>query len=107
MSENVPHQGGATLMLAAAAPAVKLPDLATPEQRGWARALGQALNSFWGLVERIHAAADAQQPIHQVEEVIFRQLLAMGLDLLRAFLDRAGDGDAGPTLIGVSSQQVD
>jgi hypothetical protein len=98
MSENVPHQGGVTPMLSAATPAVKLQDLATPEQRGGAMAIDQALHTFWELVERIHAAAVTRQPIHHVEEVIFRQLLAMGRDLLRAFLARSGDGDAGPTL---------
>jgi hypothetical protein len=98
MSENVPHQGGATLMLAAAASAVKVQDLGTPEQRGGSMAIDQALNTFWNLVERLHAAADDQQPIHHVEETLFRQLLVIGRDLLRAFLDRAGDGDVGPTL---------
>lgn len=85
-------------MLAAAAPAVKLRDLVTPEQRGCSMAIDRALNTFWNLVEQLHAAADDRQPIHKVEEVIFRQLLVIGQDLLRAFLDRAGDGDAGPTL---------
>src|SRR5512135_2429787 len=98
MSENVPHQGGATPMLAAAAPAVKLRDLVTPEQRGCSMAIDRAHNTFWNLVEQLHAVADDRQPIHKVEEVIFRQLLVIGQDLLRAFLDRAGDGDAGPTL---------
>ena len=85
-------------MLAAADPAVKFPALTTPEQRGCSMAIDHALATFWELVERLHAAADQQQPIHHVEEVIFRQLLAMGLDLLRAFLAWAGDGDVGPTL---------
>src|SRR5512135_1045907 len=98
MSENVPHQGGATPMLAAAAPAVKLRDLVTPEQRGCSMAIDRAHNTFWNLVEQLHAVADDRQPIHKVEEVIFRQLLVIGQDLLRAFLDRAGDGDAGSAL---------
>src|SRR3954470_13031603 len=85
-------------MLAAAAPAVKLQDLGTPEQRGCSMAIDQALNTFWNLVEWLHAAADDQQPIHHVEETLFRQLLVIGRDLLRTFLDRAGDGDVGPTL---------
>src|SRR3954452_6494201 len=85
-------------MLAATAPAVKLQDLGTPEQRGCSMAIDQALTTFWNLVERLHAAADAQQPIHHVEETLFRQLLVIGQDLLRAFLARAGDGDVGPTL---------
>src|SRR5215210_6782424 len=85
-------------MLAAAAPAVKVQDLGTPEQRGCSTAIDRALNTFWNLVERLHAAADDQQPIHHVEETLFRQLLVIGQDLLRAFLARAGDGDVGPTL---------
>jgi hypothetical protein len=85
-------------MLATADLAVKFPALTTPEQRGCSMAIDHALAIFWELVERLHAAADQQQPIHHVEEVIFRQLLAMGRDLLRAFLARAGDGDVGPTL---------
>src|SRR5215210_204272 len=71
-------------MLAAAAPAVKVQDLGTPEQRGCSQAIDQALNTFWILVERLHAAAADQQPIHHVEETIFRQLLVIGRDLLRA-----------------------
>jgi hypothetical protein len=98
MSENAPHQGGAKPMLATAAPAVKLQDLLTPEQAVGSMAIDQALSTFWNLVERLHVAADDQQPIHHVEEVIFRQLLVIGRDLLRAFLDWAGDGDLGPTL---------
>src|SRR3954452_18625608 len=85
-------------MLAATAPAVKLQDLGTPEQRGCSMAIDQALTTFWNLVEWLHAAADDQQPIHHVEETLFRQLLIIGQDLLRAFLVRAGDGDVGPTL---------
>jgi hypothetical protein len=81
-------------MLAATAPAVKFPTSDTPEQK----AVGQALNIFWTLVERLHAAADQQQPIHHVEETIFRDLLAMGRSMLQAFLALSGDGDAGPTL---------
>ena len=30
--------------------------------------------------------------------MIFRDLLAIGLAMLRAFLDSSGDGDVGPTL---------
>ena len=98
MSENDPHQGGAKPMRATAAPAVKLQDLLTPEQAVGSMAIDQALNTFWNLVQRLHVAAADQQPIHHVEEVIFRQLLVIGRALLRAFLDRAGDGDVGPTL---------
>ena len=43
-------------------------------------------------------AADQHQPIHQVEETLFRNLLVIGRWLLQAFLDMAGTGDVGPTL---------
>ena len=85
-------------MLTAAAPTVKLRPDTTPEQQGCSLAIDQALSIFWALVERLRDAAEGQQPIHQVEEIIFRDLLAIGLALLRAFLDSSGDGDVGPTL---------
>jgi hypothetical protein len=81
-------------MLAAFAPDVKFPTTRTPEQV----AVEHATSIFWALVERLHAAAEQQQPIHQVEEMIFRQLLTMGGSLLQAFLASSGDGDVGPTL---------
>jgi hypothetical protein len=81
-------------MLAAVAPTVKLPSSRGPEQA----ALDQSLSVFWALVERLHAAADRHQPIHQVEETIFRDLLVMGRSLLQAFLAASGQGDLGPTL---------
>ena len=84
---------------ATSATTVKTPIfLSTPEQAGCAAAIDQSLTIFWTLVERLHAAAQQQQPIHQVEEAIFRDLLAMGRSLLQAFLALSGDGDAGPTL---------
>jgi hypothetical protein len=94
----IPHRRGATLMLTAAAPTVKLRPDTTPEQRGCSTAIDQALSLFWTLVERLQDAAEEKQPIHQVEELIFRDLLAIGLAMLRAFLDSSGDGDVGPTL---------
>src|SRR4051794_11020351 len=94
----IPHRRGATPMLAATAPDLKLAPGTTPEQRGCSTAIDQALTIFWTLVQRLQDAADAQQPIHQVEEMIFRDLLAIGLAMLRAFLDSSGDGDVGPTL---------
>src|ERR1700678_3929225 len=84
MSKDVPHRRGAKLMLATTAPAVKLPTYSTPEQSSCAQAVDRSLTTFWALVERLHSAADARQPIHRVEEAIFRDLLAMGLDLLQA-----------------------
>lgn len=96
ISGNFPHRRGAELMLTATAPAVKFPTFSTPEQAGCSQAIDQSLASFWLLVERLRSAADQQQPVHQVEEQIFRGLLAMGLDLLKAFLALSGDGDVGP-----------
>ncbi len=81
-------------MLAAVAPTVKFPATPTPEQAS----VDQAVSIFWTIVERLHAATERQQPIHQVEEMIFRQLLVMGRSLLQAFLASSGDGDVGPIL---------
>ena len=85
-------------MLTGAAPTVKLAPETTPEQRCCARDIDQALGIFWNLVERIRNAAEERQPIHRVEEIIFRDALTMGLALLRSFLAASGDGDVGPTL---------
>jgi hypothetical protein len=85
-------------MLATGPAAVKFDVPPTPEQQACSRAIDQGLTAFWALVERLHAASEARQPVHQVEEMIFRDLLAMGHALLRAFLASAGDGDVGPSL---------
>lgn len=81
-------------MLAHVATAVKYSPLPLPEQI----AIDHALDLFWIMVERIKAAAQHQEPIHHVEETVFRQLLVMGRALLQAFLAASGDGDVGPTL---------
>jgi hypothetical protein len=81
-------------MLAAVTTAVKSSQWLAPEQV----AVDQALSVFWILVERLRAAAQQQEPIHHVEETVFRQLLVMGAALLQAFLAASGDGDVGPTL---------
>lgn len=85
-------------MLATGAPLVKLAPDTTPEQQSCARDIDQALTTFWTLVERTRDAAEREQPIHQVEEVIFRDVLKIGLAMLRAFLALSGDGDVGSTL---------
>ena len=85
-------------MLATIMPAVKLQTDSTPEQASCSQAIGRSLSIFWTLVERLRSAADQRQPIYQVEAIIFRDLLAMGLDLLGAFLALSGDGDVGPNL---------
>src|SRR4051794_17969655 len=94
----VPQWRGATLMLTGAAPLVKFAPDTTPEQQSCASDIDQALGIFWALVERIQDAADQERPIHQVEEIIFRDILALGLALLRSFLAASGDGDVGATL---------
>lgn len=85
-------------MLAAAAPTVELAPDATPGQRSCAQHINQALTPFWNLVGRLRDAADREQPIPRVEETIFRDVLTIGLALLRSFLAASGDGDVGPTL---------
>jgi hypothetical protein len=83
-------------MLTTAAATVKLPT--TPEQAACAANISEGLNTFWSLVEYVQHAAEGQQPIHQVEETLFRRLLVIGRWLLEAFLDLAGTGDVGPAL---------
>jgi hypothetical protein len=78
--------------------AVKFDLLPSPEQQAGSMNIDQGLKTFWALVEHMQHAADQQQPIHQVEETIFRQLLIAGRWLLQAFLDMAGSGDVGPTV---------
>ncbi len=85
-------------MLATGPAAVKFDLPSTPEQQACSQAIDRSLNAFWLLVERLHAANQQHQPLHQVEETLFRDLLAMGRSLLQAFLALAGDGDMGPTL---------
>jgi hypothetical protein len=70
----------------------------TPEQKACSAKIDEGLKTFWNLVERMQHAADQQQPIHQVEETLFRELLVIGRWMLQAFLDMAGTGDVGPTL---------
>ena len=85
-------------MLTPTAASVKFDLLATPEQTACALKIEEGLQTFWNLVEHLQHAADRQQPIHQVEETIFRKLLVIGHWLLQGFLDMAGTGDVGPTL---------
>jgi hypothetical protein len=85
-------------MLPTAAATVKFALPMTPEQQACATKIDHGLKTFWNLVERLQHAADQQQPIHQVEEILFRDLLVIGRWLLQAFLDMAGTGDVGPTL---------
>jgi hypothetical protein len=85
-------------MLTTTAASVKFALPMTPEQTACSRNIDEGLKTFWSVVEQMQHAADAQQPIHQVEETLFRNLLVIGRWLLQAFLDMAGTGDVGPTL---------
>ena len=69
--------------------------------------IDEGLKTFWNVVEQMQHAADRRQPIHQVEETIFRDLLVIGNWLLQAFLDMAGTGDVGPTLRVASDSPSD
>src|SRR3954463_3965396 len=86
-------------MLTNTVAAVKFDLPFTPEQKACSTKIDQGLKLFWNLVERMKHAADQQRPIHQVETLLFRDLLVIGRCLLQAFVDRAGTGDLGPTLI--------
>jgi hypothetical protein len=85
-------------MLTTTGTAVKFGLSSTPEQAACSKNIDEGLKTFWNVVEHMQHAADRQQPIHQVEETVFRNLLVIGRWLLRAFLDMAGTGDMGPTL---------
>jgi hypothetical protein len=63
-------------MLTPTAAAVKFDLPFGPEQQACSNSIGESLNTFWTLVEYLQKAADQQQPIHQVEETIFRKLCA-------------------------------
>ena len=67
--------------------AVKFDLCPTPEQRACSKSIDEGLHRFWALVERLQNSADQNQPIHQVEETVFRQFLVVGRWMLQAFLD--------------------
>src|SRR4051795_2220996 len=94
-------------MLPPTVAAVKFDLPSTPEQKACSTKIDQGLKTFWNLVQRMQHAADQQQPIHQVEEILFRDLLAIGRCLLQAFIDMAGTGDVGPTLTVAGESPAD
>jgi hypothetical protein len=94
-------------MLTATAATVKFALPVTPEQAACSRNIDHGLKEFWNVVEYLQHAADRQQPIHQVEQTIFRSLLVMGRWLLQAFLDKAGTGDVGPILTTAGDSPAD
>ena len=92
-----PHRRGATPMLATSPPAVKF-DVPPPPNSGLLPGDRSGLQRLLAPRRTAPAAADEQQPIHQVEETIFRDLLAMGRSLAPGVPGLSGDGDVGPTL---------
>src|SRR6478609_3849470 len=96
--QKTPHSRGAKIMLTPTTAIVKFSLPRTPEQQACSTSIGEGLNTFWALVEYLQSAADQHQPIHQVEESVFRKLLLVGRWMLQAFLDMAGSGDVGPTV---------
>jgi hypothetical protein len=96
-------------MLTTTAATVKFTLPMTPEQRACASKIDEGLKTFWRVVEDLQHAAEKQQPIHHVEETLFRDLLVIGRWLLQAFLDMAGTGDVGPilTVAGDSASDPD
>src|SRR4051812_26451075 len=94
-------------MLTNTVAAVKFDLPSTPEQRAGSTKVDPGLKPFWNLVERMRHAADQQQPIPQVEEILFRDLLVIGRCLLQAFVDMAGTGDVGPTLTVAGESPAD
>jgi hypothetical protein len=85
-------------MLITAAASVKFALPMTPEPTACSSKIDEGLKTFWSVVEQMQHAAEKQQPIPQVEETLFRNLLVIGRWLLQAFWDLAGTGDVGPTL---------
>src|SRR3954447_5585041 len=104
---NTTQWRGATIMLTTTGTAVKFGLTSTPEQAACSKSIDEGLKTFWNVVEHMQHAADRRQPIHQVEETIFRNLLVIGNWLLQAFLDMAGTGDVGPTLTVASDSPSD
>ena len=52
---------------------------------------------FGGLCESVLRAGKESQRLDRVERDLFAQLMELGRTLIQEFVDRAGDGDAGPT----------
>jgi hypothetical protein len=94
-------------MLTATAATVKFAPPMTPEQTACSRKIDKGLKTFWSVVEHVQHAAERQQPIHHVEETIFRNLLVIGRWLLQAFLDLAGTGDVAPSLTTAGDAPAD
>ena len=53
---------------------------------------------FQSIVTKLEAAAEKNEPIHEVEQSLVEDLRALGRSLLEAFIERQGDGDVGETV---------
>src|SRR4051794_35789969 len=73
----------------------------TPEQ-----SLLKARQQFDSLVNLVQQASQDGQRIDTVERDLMRRLLALGLDLLTAFVAHQGDGDQGPEVPAIDGQTV-
>jgi hypothetical protein len=93
----IPHRSRATLRLISAAPLLTRAPDSTPEPPSRASDIDQALTSCSTRVERLPHAAEELPPIHQVEAMSFRDLLALGLVRPRACWASSGEGDVRPT----------
>lgn len=66
------------------------------EERGFLKSRGV----FGSLCEAVVRAGDEGQRLDEVERELFSQLMELGRTLTQEFVDRAGEGDAGPTQKG-------
>src|SRR5262245_28661408 len=73
----------------------------TPEQ-----ALLKAHQRFDSLLNLVQQASQDGQRIDSVERELMRHLLALGHDLLTAFVAHQGDGDQGPEVPTTDGQAV-
>jgi hypothetical protein len=64
-------------------------------ERDFLKAHGQ----FEQIVERVQLASQQERRIDEVERTLFSDLLALGHTLLKGFVEAAGDGDRGETLM--------
>jgi hypothetical protein len=63
------------------------------EERGFLK----SQKVFGSLCEAVVRAGDEGQRLDEVERELFAQLMELGRTLMQEFVDRAGEGDAGPT----------
>jgi hypothetical protein len=94
-------------MLTTTVTAVKIDHPLTPEQVACSMKTEGGLKTFWNVVEHRQHAADRQQPIHQVEETIFRNHFVSG-EMWRPSRNRAGrPNDVPHQLLKVAHRSVE